>query len=289
MTSDSVTELLTSAGKPLKLPEVVKLAKSSGFSVSKKELSTLLESLVAEGRLFTLSLGAKSPLGYTPTPPLKLAILRLEELLPTLATPLAPAKLRAKLPAPLRPHFDEALGVLLERGDAHYLPKGATRRVLNRPPRPSDALTPAHLTTLKTILARATRFAKQPLTVDALVEWLDTPHAATQLLPQPGKAARTPSSAEFRLWYDDASRQTSSRMVSVLDTWKHFREWSEQQGSPPEPAKFRESMGQLYEKGLIFLEPPERPQDLKPEEQLLLVPQRLGPPALRWCWTNADA
>lgn len=290
MIDPSVFELLRSAGKPLKVPDMLKLARARGLSVSKSDVADCLKSLLQEGRAFQLTKGAKAPPTYTASPPADLAKATLTALTENLAAPIAPLKLRPKLPAPLRPYFDEALGSLLETRQLHYIPKGNTRLVMNRPPRPSDTLTPANLTALKTVLARANRFAAQPVTLEGLVAWLDgRSESSTQTAATSLRGPASPSLSDFQNWYAEDSRQSSSRMVSVLATWKHFQAWAHHHGFPPESSDFHVAMGNLHDQGLIFLEPPERPQDLPKEEQLLLVPQKLGPPALRWCWTKAPA
>lgn len=284
MPRDAVFALLQSADKPLKESDLPKMAKAGGIALRKKDLASLLDDLVSEGRVFKVSVSAKSS-AYTTQSPRELARTALGDIVSQLTGPATPARLRSKLPAYLRSFFDEALGELVHAGQAHYLPKGKSRQVLNRPLKPSDILTPANIKSLNSILAKTNRYASRPSTIEDLLAWLDGADSKSVKASPP----KEPSIAEFRQWYEEDSKHTSSRMVSVLDTWKHFQAWAASQGTIPEPSCFRDALKKLHDQGLVFLEPPERPQDLSPEVQLLLVPQTLGPPALRWCWTSAVA
>jgi hypothetical protein len=125
------------------------------------------------------------------------------------------------------------------------------------------------------------RFRTTILPVEELLEWIDRP---VQDSPPAQNPAATPGLDEFREWYLKDRRKSSSQMIAVSGTWQHYQDWMTARGAVSISHDFVEAMASLYQRGLIFLEPPERPQDLSAQEQELLIPQSFAAPADRWCW-----
>ncbi len=273
-------DLLNSATEPL---TVVQVKKKLPGKVSPGAMATTLLQLAEAGKLNALALGKTT--AYTARPPVDLCTEALAQRLPLLTQAAAPAKLKAALPASLRPWFDEALGRLIVRGQAYWVPKGRTRLVQPRPVRFSDVATAPMLNQLKKVLAEANRHRHDPRRLEDLIAWLETDSHAHA--PAPAASASQPEAPEptieqLRLWHEADRAKSSTAMIPISQTWKHYEAWASGQGLRPDTVGFRQALESLYNSGSAMLEPHERPQDLPEHERGMQIPLTLGPPGYYW-------
>lgn len=272
-------DLLNSAAEPL---TIVQVKKKLPGKVSPGAMATTLLELAEAGKLNALAIGKTT--AYTARPPVDLCTEALAQRLPLLTQAAAPAKLKAGLPASLRPWFDEALGRLIVRGQAWWVPKGKSRLVQSRPVKFSDVASATMLNQLKKVLAEANRHRHEPRRLEDLLAWLESegqPHA-TPAIPPPQPEAPEPTVEQLRLWHETDRARSSTAMIPISQTWKHYEAWASGQGMRPDTVGFRQALESLYNSGAAMLEPHERPQDLPEHERGLQIPLSLGPPGFYW-------
>jgi|GEM_PF-789250 len=306
MISESLLlELLDASTAPLTAPALLKLARTcAGRGVKKEQVEAHLAALVQAGRVFTIVLNGKKPPqpSYTTHSLDETAAQMLHARLHASAVPLKAAALRMKLPIVLRPHFESALGLLQARGQAFYLPK-ATPLLLARAPRPADLLDAATTRRLRLLVDQANQLRATPTTLEELLAWLDgeapsvlpgnqlKPELQSDQLQDDGLlntvAECPPLTPELlRQWYAHDQQRSSTSMIRIVQTWRHFQAWAAAHGAKADRQELRRMIETLYNDGQILLEPCERPQDLTEEERALLVPLALGPPGCFWSWAQ---
>lgn len=270
-------DLLNSATEPL---TVIQVKKRLPGKVSPGAMATTLLELAEAGKLNALAVGKTT--AYTAKPPVDLCTEALAQRLPLLTQATPPAKLKTGLPASLRPWFDEALGRLIVRGQAWWVPKGKSRLVQSRPARFSDVATPAMLNQLKKVLAEANRHRHEPRRMEDLIAWLETDSQTPVAIPTAPPEAPQPTAQQLHHWHEMDRAKSSTAMIPVAQTWKHYEAWASGQGMRPDTVGFRQALESLYNSGSAMLEPHERPQDLPEHERGLQIPLSLGPPGFYW-------
>ena len=273
-------EILQTAPEPR---TAAQLAKALPGKVAPKAVTAALLKLAQAGKILALTLGKST--AYTSRPPLDLCAEALALRLPMVKEATHPARLKAVLPKTLQPWFDEALGRLVVFGLAYWLPKGKARLVLPRPVRPSDLISSPALKQLKKVLADANRYRREPRRIEDLLVWLDAaaPSAAV-VTPRPKPVAAAPAlTGELLLqWYAADRTKSSTLMIPIPHTWKHYQAWASSHGQQADVSTFRQALEALYNAGTAMLEPHERPQSLPEDERRLQVPMSLGPPGYYW-------
>jgi hypothetical protein len=272
----TLLSLLQSAQEPL---TVVQLVRRLPSKAPAKTVAATLADLADKGSVLTFTQGKTS--AYAAWAPVDMCAEALARQLPLTTGPVAATKLKTTLPKSLRPWFDEALGHLIVQGKAFWLPKGKSRLVLSRPVRPSDVLSTAALGQLKKVLFAANRYRTVPRSLDELLGWLDG--EATAAVPSPAViTAAKPTPELLHQWYQADRAKTSSAMIPIPHTWKHYESWAATHGMPADIVDFRQALEALYNSGNAVLEPCERPQDLPEDERRLQVPLSIGPPGYYW-------
>ena len=274
--SDTLIDVLKAETIPL---TAVQLAKRLLTKAKPKEVVAALDDLTRSGQVFAITQGKGTV--YTARPPLDLCAEVLAVQIAAQAGALPPAKVRAALPKTLQPWFDEALGRLIVRGQAYWLPKGRTKLVLGRCVRPSDVIAPAQLAAVRKLLLTANRHRASGRTLEQFVVWIDgtdeagvTKTSAAQVMPPPPE--------RLRQWYAEDRALASSSMVPIPDTYLRYEAWATAEGGLADEAAFRLALESLYNAGEAILEPCERPQDLPEAERRLQVPLTFGPPGYYW-------
>ena len=277
----TLLDLLQRAAEPL---TAAQLARQLTTKTPAKVVAAALAELAAAGRLNAFTQGKGS--AFSTRPPADLCAEALALRLPLVTQATAPAKLKAALPKALRPWFDEALGRLIVHGLAFWLPKGKSRLLLPRPVRPSDVLPAAAVNQLKKLLLTANRHRSTPRSLADLLAWLDAETPAAQA---PAPSAEPPPVVAAKLtpellhqWYHTDRARSSSSMVPIPHTWKHYETWASTQGLHADIVDFRQALEALYNSGSAMLEPHERPQTLPEHERSLQVPLSIGPPGYYW-------
>lgn len=268
-------DLLQRAPEPLTAAQLTKLLPAKA---SAKAVTAALTDLANAGRARAFTQGKST--AYATRAPLDLCAEALAWQLPLITAATTTARLKAALPKGLRPWFDEALGRLIVQGKAFWLPKGKSRLVLPRPVRPSDILAAPALAQLKKLLTEANRHRREPRRLDELLAWLDGDATPS---PQPAAIAEAKLTPELlRQWYETDRAESSSTMIPIPHTWKHYESWASTMGLRPDIVDFRQALESLYNAGSAMLEPCERPQDLPDHERHLQVPLSIGPPGYYW-------
>ena len=271
-------EILQTASEPR---TAAQLAKALPGKVASKAVTAELLQLAQVGKIQALTMGKSA--AYTSRPPLDLCAEALALRLPLVKEATPPARLKAALPKTLQPWFDEALGRLVVFGLAYWLPKGKARHVLPRPVRPSDLISSSALKQLKKVLADANRYRREPRRIEDLLAWLDAAApSATVATPKPVATAPALTSELLHQWYEADLAKSSTSMIPIPHTWKHYQAWSSSHGVQCEVSTFRQAIEALYNAGTAMLEPHERPQSLPEDERRLQVPMSLGPPGYYW-------
>ena len=273
-------EILQTAQEPR---TAAQLAKALSGKVAPKAVTAALLQLAQAGKIQALTLGKST--AYTSRPPLDLCAEALALRLPLVKEATPPAKLKAVLPKALQPWFDEALGRLVVFGLAYWMPTGKARLVLPRPVRPSDLISSPALNQLKKMLAEANRYRREPRRLEDLLAWLDAADPSTAVAtpgPKPVAAAQAPTNELLHQWYKADLAKSSTSMIPIPHTWKHYQAWASSHGQQADVSAFRQALEGLYNAGTAILEPHERPQSLPEEERRLQVPMSLGPPGYYW-------
>jgi hypothetical protein len=281
---DLILQAVTSAEMPLKAAQVVKLVKpQAGRAATPKVVTTALDALAAAGRLNRLPAG-KTAL-FTTLGLEQAAEAMLRPLIHAAKQPPQAAKLRAKLPVVLQPHFEVALGALVAQGAAFVMP-GAKRLVHSRRPKPSELLDTAKRRALQNMLDDINALRGTPLTLADFAAWLDDEERAepSPLEIETPKTAPLPEDALLREWYEQDRLRSSTMMIAIPRTFERYAAWAAEKGGAADSQVLRNLMTELYNNGRILLEPCERPQDLPEHERAMLVPMSLGPPGYSWCW-----
>ena len=125
----------------------------------------------------------------------------------------------------------------------------------------------------------ANRHRRTPRLLEDLLAWLDA--EAPQAAAEPGPAPE-PTPHQLRQWHEADRAKSSSAMIPIHHTWKHYETWATGQGLKADVVDFRQAMEAMYNAGSAMLEPHERPQDLPESERHLQVPLSLGPPGYYW-------
>jgi len=266
----TILELLKHQPTPVTAAQIAKL---TGHST--KTMTAALDDLARSGRAYALTQGAST--AYAAQPPLDLCADALRPLVAAQIEPQAPAKLASALPKALRPWFEEALARLIVQGDAWWLAKGKVKLVTNRAPRPSDFVSPAQQATVEAILTEANRHRRTGLKLSHFLSWLDT----AEVLAKP-KAKPEITPELLTEWYALDRATSSTAMVPIPQTFKHYETWAAANNIPADIVEFRQALESLYHAGQALLEPCERPQDLPDAERALQVPLTLGPPGYYW-------
>lgn len=284
---DAIREVLRSAPLPLKAGEITKQAKAlAGKLATPKAVAATLAKMAEAGSLHRFAAGTVSkpePL-YTLLEQVEAAAALLKQGVHTAKKEQEAAKLKAKLPAGLQPHFEAALARLTSQGHAFVLP-GTKRLVYAHKPGPSAFLTAAQRKAVQKILDQANSVRPVPATLDDFIAWLDEGPSAPPAIPQ---AEPPPPLDEtlLREWYTQDRVRSSTVMIPIPQTFARYEAWALTYGFQPDSQVLRNFMQGLYNNGLVLLEPCERPQDLPAHERAMLVPMSLGPPGWSWCWVD---
>lgn len=268
-------DLINAAAEPR---TAVQLAKALPGKVSSKTVASALNQLAGAGKIKAFTQGRTT--AYATRPPLDLCTEALALCLTHQQEATPPAKLKAAVLKSLQPWFDEALGRLVVQGIAYWLPRGKTRLVLPRPIRPSDLLSSNALNQFKKLLAEANRHRRQPRRIEDLLAWLDAEGNAPRIAAP--ATAPAPTATQLRQWYNADLAQSSTSMIPIPFTWKHYESWAATHDQQADAETFRHALEALYNEGAAMLEPHERPQSLPESERLLQVPMSLGPPGYYW-------
>ncbi|WP_395743894.1 hypothetical protein [Prosthecobacter sp.] len=286
MTLDhAIHEALTRSELPLKATEITRLIRPQfGRAATPKAVAAALDQLTAAGTLHRIP-GAHP--FFTPHSSEAAATALLKNAVHSAKKEQPAAKLKAKLPSALHPHFEPALAGVVAQGAAFVLP-GTRRLVFSRRPLPSALLSIAQRRALKKTLDAVNSLRSQPATLEDLLAWLDA-SAPAQPLPSPPPAESAlapPGEAELRAWYDLDRARSSTMMIPIPRTFSHYQAWAAERGTVADSQVLRSLLEMLYNNGHLLLEPCERPQDLPEHERALLVPMSLGPPGYSWCWIS---
>jgi hypothetical protein len=277
-----IQEALSRSELPLKPAEITKLVKpTAGKAAAPKAVAAALEGLAA-GTLNCIVAGTRSkPLTlYTHHSSEAAATAFLKHWVQASKKEQQAAKLRAKLPLGLQPHFEPALAQLVAQGGAFVIP-GGKRLVYARRPLPSELLSAAQRRTLQKTLDGVNSVRSQAATLEDLIAWLDAEPPAPQI-----ESVLMPDAADLRGWYDLDRARSSTAMIPIPQTFARYQAWAAERGGLADSQFLRSLIEALYNDGQLLLEPCERPQDLPDHERALLVPMSLGPPGYSWCWMS---
>ena len=133
---------------------------------------------------------------------------------------------------------------------------------------------------LKKLLAEANRHRRQPRTIEELLAWLDADTSAKSI--SEAGPAPDPTPHQLRQWHEVDRAKSSTSMIPIPHTWKHYETWCTGQGLRPDIVGFRQVLEDMYNEGVASLEPHERPQELHESERQLQVSLSLGPPGYYW-------
>jgi hypothetical protein len=268
-------DLIRHSDHPLTAGEVHR--RIADAELSPTQVRTALEELSSWGQLSSFHGWGKAAL-FATKQPLDLCADALQQLVACAGKPLKTDALVKRLPRSLAPWAEEALGRLIVKGQAFYVPsKTGETLVQARQPRPTDALSKTQLKSLEAILAKVNAERKSPRSLDQLLAWLDDSTAATP-------TARPALSRELLAqWHAlDSGRGCSTTVVPLVKTYAHYDKWIRGEGLEPDLAEFKNAIRSMYDDGHAILEPPERPGSLTDEERQLLVPVCIGPPGYAW-------
>lgn len=284
-------QVLSAAAEPLTAALIAKQAKAAlPPKTTKAALDLALNSLVTSGRVlrFPKKAGAATQV-HTSLPALEAATQWLHSEIHVAKKPPEAAKLRQQLAPLLREHFEPALAALATAGQVWVI--GPKRLLHTQPPRPSSLLTATQKKAVEKALADLSSARAHPLTWADFAAWVDqqTPHAAapqaTVSAPEPqAPPVLCPEASLLRAWYDADRLRSSTMMIPIPQTQARYAAWAQEKGGLSDIQVLRNFMQELYNNGLILLEPCERPQDLPEHERAMLVPMSLGPPGWSWCW-----
>ncbi|WP_395749138.1 hypothetical protein [Prosthecobacter sp.] len=280
----AIQDALGRSTRPLKAAEIARLIKpSAGRAATPKAVLAALESLASAGVLHQISAGTTSkpqPL-FSSCSLEASAMALLKSWVHASKKEQKAAKLQAKLPFGLQSSFESALAQLHAEGALFVMP-GGKRLVYARKPRPSEMLGAAQRRALQKTLDAVNGARSQPLSWDALIQWLDEESPP----PPAASSAIIPGEAELRVWYELDRIRSSTMMIPIPRTFARYRDWAAERGGVADCQVLRNLLEALYNNGLLLLEPCERPQDLPDNERALLVPMSLGPPGYSWCWVS---
>lgn len=281
---DAIWEVLRTAPLPLKAGDVAKQARAlAGKLAAPKAVAAHLTTMAGAGSLCHIAAGKPGkpePL-YTLLDHVEAAAALLKQGIHTAKKEQEAARWKARLPVGLHLHFEAALALLVDRGDA-FVPPGAKRLVCARKPSPSAFLTAAQRKAVQKILDQANSMRSAPAALEDFVAWLDEVPAT---LPD-AQVAPPLDEALLREWYVQDRARSSTVMIPIPQTFARYEAWAQAGGFAADSQVLRNFMGVLYNNGLVLLEPCERPQDLPAHERAMLVPMSLGPPGWSWCWVD---
>jgi hypothetical protein len=280
-----IYECIAQATAPITAAEIAPALQAKTTTKSKpKALAAALTALADAGRitaLKSLRTGTTATC-YTTQKPSILATAALAQVITALPTALPMTKLKALLRKPLRPWFDEALGHLIVHGSAYYVTRGKTRLVQPHPPKPSELLIGPALAQTKKLLEAANRRRKTPRSISDFLAWLDAEDSEPIHIIQRPKPRRAITAEQLRAWHQADAARSSSSMVPIPQTFARYQTWSQTAGEAPDADLFKRALRDLYDSGIVMLEPHERPQQLPADERDLQVPMSLGPPGYYW-------
>lgn len=272
----ALLEAAKASPEPLTAAQLKKLAKVSAKPAA---LKGVLDDLAQAGLLHAFTSGATT--AYCVNHPQELAANALAAIASQLPGATSPASLKAKLPKSLRPWFDEAQARLVVKGQLWWLIKGKTRLLTPAPPRPSELLTKTQTAALEKLVVQINHTRQTPLTLTALLAWLDGDSTAPVAAETVGAPA-TLTAEQLIEWYVADRARSSSSMIPIPQTWLRYAAWAQANDLQANPDNFRAVLKSLYDEGRIILEPCERPQDLPDQERSLQVPMAFGPPGYYW-------
>jgi hypothetical protein len=280
---DLILEAASRSELPLKAAQLVKLVKpQAGRAATPKTVAATLDGLVSSGRLNRLMAGKTALFTTQGLASAAEAVLR--SLIATAKQPPQAAKLRAKLPLALQPHFEAALAQLVAKGAAFVLP-GTKRLVHVKRPKPSELLDAAKRRALQKIFDEINALRVMPVTLADFAAWLDAETFTSAVVPPaPVPEVLEPDETLLQQWYEQDRLRSSTMMIAIPRTFEHYAAWAAERGGKADSQVLRNLMEELYNNGRILLEPCERPQDLPQHERAMLVPMSLGPPGYSWCW-----
>lgn len=284
--ADLILDSLQSIPLPQKQAQIGKLVKPlAGRAATPKAVTEALDALVGAGRLQRFMAGKIA--WFTTLDLETAAAAMLRPLIHAAKSPPQAAKLRAKLPVALQPHFEAALARLVGQREAFVMP-GAKRLVHAQRPRPSELLDAAKRRALQKIFDEINPLRAEPLRLEDFTAWLDgdAPAPTTSAGVEVPQAVLTPSAELLREWYEEDRRRSSTMMIAIPRTFEKYEGWAMKQGGAADSQVLRNLMTELYNSGCLLLEPCERPQDLPEHERAMLVPMSLGPPGYSWCWIS---
>lgn len=279
-----ILEALKQAALPQKAASVVRLVKpQAGGVATTKSVTAALESLVASGVVQRIPAGSAALFTTKNHQEATAALLR--QLIQDAKIAPQAAKLKAKLPAMLQTHFEDALTGLVAKGEAFVLP-GAKRLVHACKPKPSELLDATKRSALQKIFAELNAVRSQPVTIEDFAAWLDQdqPAALGAMQIEPPETSVVPDETLLQQWYEQDRLRSSTMMIAIPRTFEHYAAWAAGRGGRADSQVLRNLMEGLYNNGRILLEPCERPQDLPEHERAMLVPMSIGPPGYSWCW-----
>jgi hypothetical protein len=243
-----------------------------------KLVTTALDEMANAGQVFAFAQGVNT--AYCVRPPLDLCAESLVKVVRRLTSPTGAGVLELRMKSSLRPWFDEALARLVVQGGAYWWPRGRTKLVFHRAMRPSDTVDATKQRALRVLFAEGNRYRRTPRTMEQFLAWLD----ATDDTPAARASEKAKPTAQLLAeWYQADRAKTSSSMVPIPQTFKHYERWASANHMKADIVDFRQTLESLYTSGAAILEPCERPQDLPHHERELQVPLTLGPPGYYWC------
>lgn len=265
----ALLEVLSQQLLPLTAAPIARLAK-----IKVGQAKAELDALARGGQVFAFTQGKST--AYAVQPPRDLCAAALAARIAELEAPVAPTRLEKSLPQPLRPWFEEALGRLVVQGKAFWRIHGKRRLIAADAARPSESIAASQRRTLQKILAEANRHRRVPRTMDQLVAWLDADESSAK------PAAAEVTSDLLRHWYELDRKRSSTSMIPIPQTFKHYEAWASANQRRADIVDFRQSVEALYNAGAAMLEPCERPNELPDHERQLQIPLTFGPPGYYW-------
>ena len=270
LTMSALLEVLRQQTLPLTAAQLAGLAK-----IKPGQAKAELDALAQGGQVFAFTQGKTT--AYAAQAPLDLCSTALATRVAQLQAAVPPGRLEKSLPQPLRPWFEEALGRLVVRGQAFWRMSGKRRLIAAQATRPSDSISVPQRQTLQKIFAEANRHRRMPRTLDQFLAWLDADEPSVAPV-----ASAEVTSDLLREWYELDRKRSSTAMIPIPHTFKHYEAWASANQRRADIVDFRQSMEALYSAGAALLEPSERPHELPDHERQLQIPLTFGPPGYYW-------
>ncbi len=183
-------------------------------------------------------------------------------------------QLAEAVPSAYQRFLKKALDGLSAQGRVFRFKKGRYERFSAQKPRPTDLLSATQVNALEACVRIVSQARHQPLTMEALTEFLNGAAEPRQL-----------DEVLLREWYEaDLPRRHGISSIPIPWTWKRFVDWSSDvsPGARPSPDAFHEVLHRMADEHSIQLLPHNEINTVDRDEHAILPTTSDGEKAYYW-------